>query len=1266
MERKAKRPWAEQASDLYDNPQKRQAVPRNNDSIGASHISQEPGARSEFDGVGIQHSGSGNFSARDVYIGSTSNSEREREFLRDLRVSDPRDDKHRIERTKGGLLRESYRWILDHNDFGRWHYDGQSRLLWIKGDPGKGKTMLLCGIINELEKQPSNTFLSYFFCQATDMRLNNATAVLRGLIYLLLDQRPSLIERLRKKYDHAGKQLFEDVNSWDALSKMFIMILQDIGSQDTYLVIDALDECETGLIQLLHLIVQVSSSSQAKWLVSSRNRRDIEQIVRPAESRARLSLELRENAELVSQAVNAYISQCVSDLVVLQGNQLLQDQVQRLMQLKADGTFLWVALVVQELHNAEILEVMDIINDIPSSLDELYERMIRQIQEQGRQRPELCRKLLSTVTATYRPLHLKELQALVDLPSNISDTHQNIVAIAGWSGSFLTIRNDVVYIIHQSAKDFLAKHGFLFPSGLAQEHDTIALRSMQIMSKTLRRNIYDIPSPGFPINRVKPPDPDPLASARYSCAYWVNHFTDASTKQDQRGQDLNDSKLVYEFLKKHFLHWLEALSLLGNVSEGILQMSKLAYLAELPRKDSKLTNLALDGLRFIRANRVGFENSPLQLYTSALMFCPENSIIRKLFSCEEPEWVNLKPAMEKKWNSCLQTLEGHEHIVYSAVFSGNSTQLASASGDDTIKVWNTATGHCIRTLKGHDDRVWSVAFSGDSIRLASASWDCTVKIWDVITGQCIQTLEGHIDRVHSVAFSGDSTQLVSASKDKTVRIWDSTTGHCIRTLEGHDDNIWSVAFSGNNMQLASGSADKTVKLWDSATGQCLWTLEHKAGVNSVAFSGNSKQVASASVDNTVKVWSSATGQCLWTLEHKSIVNSVAFSGNSMQLASASQDLTVNVWDCATGQCLQTFRGHTSSICSVAFSSDGTQLASTSEDRTVKIWDIDMNQHLHILNGHNGAVSSIASSCSSTQVASASWDCTVKIWDVITGQCIQTLEGHNDAVVSVAFSEDSKQLVSTSSDDTIKIWDSTTGQCLRTLEGHDGYICSAAFSKDSKYLASASWDKTIKVWDNITGQCLRTLEGHDDSIYSVAFSKDSKYLASASWDKTIKVWDNITGQCLRTLEGHDDSVWSVAFTRDSKQLVSSSLDGTVKIWDGTTGQCHRTLKIGRVLNYIAFSETGLELYTDIGTIDLRHTSATGRSSLLPTGGLELPRFYGYGISADKVWIVRDSVKLLWLPPEYRTRHSAVVGSTVILGCGAGQVLFLQFPEGDISL
>jgi hypothetical protein len=114
-------------------------------------------------------------------------SEKDQQCLKDLRVTDPRDDKTRIEQTKAGLLQNSYGWILDNPRLRQWHDDPESTLLWIKADPGKGKTMLLCGIVDELKKSTTPGLLSFFFSQGTDSRINNATAVLRGLIYLLAD-----------------------------------------------------------------------------------------------------------------------------------------------------------------------------------------------------------------------------------------------------------------------------------------------------------------------------------------------------------------------------------------------------------------------------------------------------------------------------------------------------------------------------------------------------------------------------------------------------------------------------------------------------------------------------------------------------------------------------------------------------------------------------------------------------------------------------------------------------------------------------------------------------------------------------------------------------------------------------------------------------------------------------------------------------------------------------------------------------------------------
>jgi hypothetical protein len=495
--------------------------------------------------------------------------------IQDLRITDPRDDKKHIEDTKGGLLEDSYYWVLQNSDFQQWHDDEKSCLLWVKGDPGKGKTMLLCGIINELKKSKAKMNLAYFFCQATDSRINNAIAVLRGLVYLLVVQQPSLISHLREKYDHVGKKLFDDINAWVALSEIFTNILQDLSLSSTYLVIDALDECETGLAQLLQLVLRTASTSpRVKWIVSSRNKIEIEQQMELDNERKKLSLEL--NADHVSRAVEVYINYEISQLPAIQGDSELQEKVRNQIREKADGTFLWVALVFQELQQTLSRHVLKVLKDMPTGLPSLYERMIKQIEQLKYDR-EHCYLVLATVTSSYRPLHLLELGTISGLPQQELGTQNDLEEHVQICGSFLAIRRDYVYFVHQSAKDYLDSKDLsdiIFPSGRGRFQYDLFSRSIQAMSQTLQQDMYKAHLPGAFIGSVNVPDPDPLAPLQYSCVYWFSHLQEACGFLYQ--SELKDDGQIYQFLQKFFLFWLEALSLIGELSKGVLIIHSLA------------------------------------------------------------------------------------------------------------------------------------------------------------------------------------------------------------------------------------------------------------------------------------------------------------------------------------------------------------------------------------------------------------------------------------------------------------------------------------------------------------------------------------------------------------------------------------------------------------------------------------------------------------------------------------------------------------------
>jgi hypothetical protein len=94
------------------------------------------------------------------------------------------------------------------------------------------------------------------------------------------------------------------------------------------------------------------------------------------------------------------------------------------------------------------------------------------------------------------------------------------------------------------------------------------------MSRTLRRDVYSLSAPGFSIDQLKQPNPDPLAAARYSCLYWVDHLLNCDTTE-KTSSDLKDSGSVNKFLYQSYLYWLEALSLIRGLSSGIVMIKNL-------------------------------------------------------------------------------------------------------------------------------------------------------------------------------------------------------------------------------------------------------------------------------------------------------------------------------------------------------------------------------------------------------------------------------------------------------------------------------------------------------------------------------------------------------------------------------------------------------------------------------------------------------------------------------------------------------------------
>ena len=166
---------------------------------------------------------------------------------------------------------------------------------------------------------------------------------------------------------------------------------------------------------------------------------------------------------------------------------------------------------------------------------------------------------------------------------------------------------------------------------------------------------------------------------------------------------------------------------------------------------------------------------------------------------------------------------------YCVAFQPDGKLLAAGHSGGKIRIWNLASKEQTRQLRGEQSCISALAFSPDGKYLASANMfgageltkeNQTIYLWDVASGKQFRVLEGHEGAVFGIAFSPDGKLLASGTgnswehKGYTVRLWEIATGMERKRFLGHGASVMSVAFSSDGRKVASGSADSTILIWD--------------------------------------------------------------------------------------------------------------------------------------------------------------------------------------------------------------------------------------------------------------------------------------------------------------------------------------------------------------------------------------------------------------------------------------------------------------------
>jgi len=219
----------------------------------------------------------------------------------------------------------------------------------------------------------------------------------------------------------------------------------------------------------------------------------------------------------------------------------------------------------------------------------------------------------------------------------------------------------------------------------------------------------------------------------------------------------------------------------------------------------------------------------------------------------------------------------HTDKILLLAFNNEGTLLASASADQTAKIWQPLTGQRIKTLSGHTDRVNAVAFSPDSSLVATAGEDGKIGLFTIANQQVQFIAKAHSGaRVSSVTFNQSGTRLLSSGEDSdAIHQWDLTipSPQLLPSPPGPQNILWAT-LSPDNKTIASVGSDQLVHIYSLATGagsgdsaseEQYHLIGHEQTIFRAIFSPDSQQLATASGDATIRFWDLANRGELFTL-----------------------------------------------------------------------------------------------------------------------------------------------------------------------------------------------------------------------------------------------------------------------------------------------------------------------------------------------------------------------------------------------------------------
>lgn len=573
----------------------------------------------------------------------------------------------------------------------------------------------------------------------------------------------------------------------------------------------------------------------------------------------------------------------------------------------------------------------------------------------------------------------------------------------------------------------------------------------------------------------------------------------------------------------------------------------------------------------------------------------------------------------------LEYADFHGDRVFSVAFSPDGRRIVSSGSDNRVLVWKPEnakpvdlkarvegrreTSKMDLVLKSHSAPARCVRFSPDPAGrlILSASDDNTVVVWDAASGRKLHTLQGHGTWVRACAFAPQSLDfshksegrvdatVLTGSYDKTVRLWRLSQANGELVFDQERNEVLDVAYDPKQNRVAVAREDGVVRMYKvpqrTRTTAAGWSIVrdlqegHEFLATTAVFfkpdPKNGRRFLTGAMDGTVRLWNADTGTQIALLPNTGSSAAVALSPDEKWIATAGPNQEVLLWEVARlgRKSPRPIRldGHRAGVVAVAFSPDGKTLVSGDSRGRCLVWDYRQRGAARPLNGnplrneHDRRLVGLAVGPNGKRVVTASTDASVIEWDITTGKALRTFR-LPDAIVAFAQSPDGNLIAAAVATDSGRNAKSKDRAVLRLIDLTTGgfrdeifqrtTISSLRFRPDGtrllavKRVAGREFP-VVQEWkvDSVR-MAMATAEVAREDVWTAAYAPDGPRVLTVG-GRNARLWKSLDGE-QSLIFGEHAAVQTVRFSPNGEFLVSGAADGWVKVW--STANSHSSQRL----------------------------------------------------------------------------------------------------------